>query len=67
MMLTISLKYMTFRKITIVYSVKYVPQNEQTEREREILNQTQLKKQKKISQNEKFIENLAAGGFGILK
>ena len=66
---------MTFRKITIDNSVRYIPVSEKT-KERDIKPKTKTikagslprKQNKKISQNsKKFLENVAASGFGILK
>ena len=71
-MLTFSLNEMTLRKITIDNSIRYIPKSEQT-KEREIKLKTikagsvPRKQNKNFSQNKKFIKNLAANGFGILK
>ena len=64
---------MTWRKITIDNSVKYIPQSEQSqERESEPKTITNIsiprEKDKNLSQNiEKIIKNVAAEGFGFLK
>ena len=64
---------MTLRKITIDNSVRYIPKIEQT-KEREIKPKkikgglVPRKQNKNISQNsKKFLKNVAASGFGILK
>ena len=62
---------MTLREITIDNSVRYVPKSEQT---KEIKPQSikagslPRKQNKKTSQSiKKFLKNVAASGFGILK
>ena len=64
---------MTLRKITIDNSVRYIPKSEQT-KEREIkpkkikAGSVPRKQNKNNSQNsKKFLKNVAASGFGILK
>ena len=64
---------MTLRKITIDNSVRYVPKSEKP-KEKEIKPKTTKagslprKQNKNISQNnKKFIKNVAASGFAILK
>ena len=64
---------MTLRKITIDNSVRYIPKNEQT-KEKEIKPKkikagSLLRNQnKKPSQNnKKFLKNVAASGFAVLK
>ena len=64
---------MVLRKITIDNSVRYVPKSEQT-KEKNIKPKTikagslPRKQNKNISQNsKKFLKNVAASGFGILK
>ena len=64
---------MTIRKITFDNSVRYIPINEKTT-ERESKPKTikagslPRKQNKNISQNsKKFLKNVAASGFGILK
>ena len=64
---------MTLRKITIDNSVRYIPKGEQT-KEREIKPKTikagllPRKQNKNCSKNDKkFLKNVAASGFGILK
>ena len=61
------------RKITIDNSVSYIPKSEQT-KEKNIKPKTTkagslpCKQNKKISQNsKKFLNNVAASGFGMLK
>ena len=63
---------MTLRKITIDYSVRYIPKNEKT-KEREIKPKTikagslPRKQNKNCSKhNKKFLTNVAARGFGVL-
>ena len=64
---------MTLRKITIDNSVRYVPKSEQTKEKNYKPKTTKagslpLKQNKNISQNsKKFLKNVAAGGFTILK
>ena len=57
---------MTFRKLSIDNSVRYIPKSEQM-----IENKTKTiprKQNKKISQNnKKFLNNVSASGFKILK
>ena len=54
---------MTLRKITIDNSVKYFPKSEQTK-----AGSLPRKQNKNISQNsKKFLKNVAASGFTILK
>ena len=56
---------MTLRKITIDNSVRYIPKSEQM-----IENKTKTippKQNKKISQNKKFLNNVSASGFKLLK
>ena len=57
---------MTLRKITIDNSVRYIPKSEQT---RENKAKTIPRKQnKKLSQNnKKFLNNVSASGFKLLK
>ena len=57
---------MTLRKITIDNSVRYIPKSEQT---RENKTKTIPRKQnKKVSQNnKKFLNNVSASGFKLLK
>ena len=64
---------MTLRKLTIDNSVRYIPKSEQT-KEKEIkpkpikAGSLPRKQNKNISQNsKKFLKNVAASGFGILK
>ena len=64
---------MTLRKITVGNSVRYVPKSEQT-KEKNIRPKTikagslPRKQNKNNSQNsKKFLKNVAASGFGILK
>ena len=64
---------MTLRKITIDNSVRYIPKSEQT-KEKENKPKTikagslPRRQNKIISQNsKKFLKNIAASGFGILK
>ena len=64
---------MTLRKITIDNSVRYVPKSEKP-KEKEIKPKTTKagslprKQNKNISQNnKKFIKNVAASGFAVLK
>ena len=64
---------MTLRKITIDNSVRYIPKTEQT-KEKNIKPKTTKagslprKHNKNISQNsKKFLKNVAASGFSILK
>ena len=64
---------MTLRKITIDNSVRYVPKSEKP-KEKEIKPRTTKagslprKRNKNISQNnKKFIKNVAASGFAVLK
>ena len=64
---------MTLRKITIDNSVRYFPKSEQT-KERGIepkkikAGSVPRKQNKNISQNsKKFLKNVAASGFGVLK
>ena len=64
---------MVLRKITIDNSFRYIPKSEQT-KEREIkpkkikAGSVPGKQNKKISQNKKkFLKNVAASGFAILK
>ena len=64
---------MTFSKITIDNSVRYIPKNEQT-KERENKPKTTKagsiprKQNKNISQNlKKFLKNISASGFKYLK
>ena len=64
---------MTLRKITIDNSVRYIPKNEQT-KEKEIkpkktkAGSLPRKQNKKSSQsNKKFLKNVAASGFAVLK
>ena len=64
---------MTLRKLTIDNSVRYIPKIEQT-KEKEIkpkpikAGSLPRKQNKNISQNsKKFLKNVAASGFGILK
>ena len=63
----------TLRKITIDNSVRYIPKNEKT-KEREIkpkaikAGSLPRKQNKKISQNnKKFLKNVSASGFKLLK
>ena len=64
---------MVLRKITIDNSVRYVPKTEQTKEKNTKPNTTKAgslprKKNKNFSQNnEKFVNDFAASGFGILK
>ena len=62
---------MVLRKITIDNSVRYVPKSEQTSgiKQNTIKNKSSSRKQNKIiSRNcKKFLNNVAASGFGILK
>ena len=52
---------MTLRKITIDNSVRYVPKSEKPK-------EKEIKQNKNISQNnKKFIKNVAASGFAVLK
>ena len=54
---------MTLRKITIDNSVRYVPKSEQTK-----VGSIPRKQNKKISQNnKKFLNNVSASGFKLLK
>ena len=64
---------MTLRKITIDNSVRYVPKSEQTKEKNYKPKTTKAdslprKQNKKISQNsKKFLKNVAASGYTILK
>ena len=62
---------MTLRKITIDNSVRYIPKSEQTrENKRKTIKAGSLprKQNKKISQNnKKFLNNVSASGFKLLK
>ena len=71
---------MTLRKTTIDNSVRYIPKSEQAKeiKQNKVKNKKQRdqiqptlgggKPNKKISQNsKKFLKNVAASGFGILK
>ena len=64
---------MVLRKITIDNSVRYIPQTEKTKVKENKLKTTKAgslprKQNKKTSQNnEKFLKNVAASGFAILK
>ena len=62
---------MTLRKITTGNSVNYIAKGEQTReiKQNTIKNKSTPRKQnKKISQNsKKFLNNVAAQGFGLLK
>ena len=63
---------MTLRKITINNSIRYVPKSEQTKEKNYKPKTTKAgslpRKQKSISQNsKKFLKNVAASGFAILK
>ena len=62
---------MTLRKITIDNSVRYIPKTEQTrENKTKKIKAGSLprKQNKKISQNDKkFLNNVSASGFKILK
>ena len=64
---------MTLRKITIDNSVRYVPKSEQTKEKNykpktTIAGSLPRKQNKNISQNsKKFLENVTASGFAILK
>ena len=64
---------MTLRKITVDNSVRYIPRTEKT-KEKEIKSKTikagslPRKQNKKPSQNsKKFLKNVAASGFAVLK
>ena len=63
---------MTLKKITIDNSVRYIPKSEQT-KEREIKQKKKAgslprKQNKQISQNnKKFLNNVSASGFKLLK
>ena len=62
---------MVLRKITIDNSVRYIPKSEQT-KEKEIKTKTikagsLSRKQKCSKNNKKFLENVAASGFAVLK
>ena len=57
---------MTLRKITIDNSVRYIPKSEQTRDNK--TKTTPRKQNKKISQNnKKFLNNVSASGFKLLK
>ena len=57
---------MTLRKITIDYSVRYVPKSEEPKTTK--AGSLPRKQNKNISQNnKKFIKNVAASGFAVLK
>ena len=64
---------MTLRKITVDNSVRYIPKSEQTKEKNIKPKPTKAgslprKQNKNISQNsKKFLENVAASGFGIIK
>ena len=64
---------MVLRKITIDNSVRYIPKSEQTKEENIKPKTTKAgslprKQNKKISQNsKKFLNNVAASGFGTLE
>ena len=62
---------MTLRKITIDNSVRYIPKSEQTrENKTKTLKAGSIprKQNKKISQNnKKFLNNVSASGFKLLK
>ena len=62
---------MTLRKITIDNSVRYIPKSEQTrENKTKTIKAGSIprKQNKKISQNnEKFLNNVSASGFKLLK
>ena len=62
---------MVLRKITIDNSARYIPKSEQTKeiKQNTIKNKsTPIKQTKNISQNnKKFLNSVAAQGFGILK
>ena len=62
---------MTLRKITIDNSVRYIPKSEQTrENKTKTIKAGSLprKQNKKISQNnKKFLNNISASGFKLLK
>ena len=62
---------MVLRKITIDNSARYIPKSEQT-KEKEIKTKTMkagslFRKQKCSKNNKKFLENVAASGFSVLK
>ena len=64
---------MTLRKITIDISVRYIPKNEQT-KEKEIKPKKikagslpRIPIKKPSQHNKKFLKNVAASGFAILK
>ena len=63
---------MTLRKITIDNSVRYIPKSEQTRENKKTktikAGSLPRKQNKKISQNnEKFLNNVSASGFKLLK
>ena len=61
---------MTLRKITFDNSVRYIPKSEQIReiKQNTIKNKSTPRKQNgKNSQNKKFLKNVVAQGFGILK
>ena len=72
--MTFSLEKRTLRKINIDNSVKYISQKEQLQErdiKRNIKKNRSLRKENKTKifhkNNKKFIKNIAAEGFGILK